>query len=119
MTNVYGVTFAGAKKQVCKQIDALVSRISARSAASPTCSCQHTLPGTSSTALATMFRGAHDIQYWLGEIGGRVCRALTPAQLQQIADSYADGNMDDGATRQDEARKSSAAKAGKIWVSTN
>lgn len=96
MTNVYGVTFAGAKKQVCKQIDALYPDLGKK------CGIPNLLLATYVarhifTALATMFRGAHDIQYWLGEIGGRVCRALTPAQLQQIADSYADGKSDDGA----------------------
>merc|ERR1719214_81331 len=37
-----------------------------------------------------MFRGAHDIQYWLGEAGGRVCRALTKTQLDQMAENYND-----------------------------
>jgi DNA-directed RNA polymerase, mitochondrial len=37
-------------------------------------------------AMSSMFRGAHDIQYWLGEIGSRVCRALTPEQLRRIED---------------------------------
>ena len=88
MTNVYGVTFAGAKKQVCKQIDALYPDLGKQ------CGIPNLLLSTYIarhifTALASMFRGAHDIQYWLGEIGGRVCRALTPTQLQQIADSYA------------------------------
>ncbi len=36
-------------------------------------------------ALSTMFRGAHDIQNWLGEIGSRVCRSLLPEQLDLIA----------------------------------
>ncbi|KAF7563355.1 hypothetical protein G7046_g758 [Stylonectria norvegica] len=88
MTNVYGVTFAGAKKQVCKQIDSLYPNLHKE------CGIPHLLISTYIArhifnALATMFRGAHDIQFWLGEIGGRVCRALTPAQLQEIADAYA------------------------------
>lgn len=91
MTNVYGVTFAGAKKQVCKQIDALYPNLGKE------CGIPNLLLSTYIArhifdALASMFRGAHDIQYWLGEIGGRVCRALTPAQLQQIADSYNDSS---------------------------
>lgn len=87
MTNVYGVTFAGAKKQVCKQIDALYPNIEKETGVPAmllsTYVAQHIFK-----ALASMFRGAHDIQYWLGEIGGRVCRALTPAQLQQISEAY-------------------------------
>ncbi|KPM35443.1 DNA-directed RNA polymerase, mitochondrial [Neonectria ditissima] len=87
MTNVYGVTFSGAKAQVCKQIDSLYPDLAKESGV------PHLLLATYIakhifTALGTMFRGAHDIQYWLGEIGGRVCRALTPSQLQQIANTY-------------------------------
>ncbi|KAH6605336.1 dna-directed rna polymerase [Trichoderma cornu-damae] len=90
MTNVYGVTFAGAKKQICKQLDALYPNLGKE------CGIPNMLLSTYVAkqvfqALATMFRGAHDIQYWLGDIGGRVCRALTPAQLKQIADSYGEG----------------------------
>jgi DNA-directed RNA polymerase len=86
MTNVYGVTFAGAKKQVCKQIDALYPTLEKE------CGVPHIILSTYVArhvfqALGSMFRGAHDIQYWLGEMGGRVTRALTPAQLKQIAES--------------------------------
>ncbi|KAJ6789760.1 hypothetical protein PWT90_06781 [Aphanocladium album] len=87
MTNVYGVTFAGAKKQVCKQIDALYPDLG-KQCGIPNLMLSTYIARHVFTALATMFRGAHDIQYWLGEIGGRVCRALTPAQLQHIADEY-------------------------------
>ncbi|PNY23704.1 DNA-directed RNA polymerase, partial [Tolypocladium capitatum] len=108
MTNVYGVTFAGAKKQVCKQIDALYPNLG-KECGIPNLLLSTYIARHIFNALATMFRGAHDIQYWLGEIGGRVCRALTPAQLQQIADSYADGMTDNGA-RAKRARKNSAAQ---------
>ena len=83
MTNVYGVTYVGAKKQVLKQIDAAYPNIEAETgiesgliAAYVT---QHIF-----RAMSTMFKGAHDIQNWLGEIGGRVCRALTPEQLDEF-----------------------------------
>ncbi|KAG6006687.1 hypothetical protein E4U21_006762 [Claviceps maximensis] len=85
MTNVYGVTFSGAKKQVCKQIDALYPDIG-KETRIPSMLLSTYIARHIFKALATMFRGAHDIQYWLGEICGRVCRALTPAQLQQIAE---------------------------------
>lgn len=91
MTNVYGVTFAGAKKQVCKQIDALYPDLG-KECGIPNLMLSTYIARHVFTALASMFRGAHDIQYWLGEIGGRVCRALTPAQLQQIADEYANAS---------------------------
>ncbi|QGI84071.1 hypothetical protein CEK25_010800 [Fusarium fujikuroi] len=83
MTNVYGVTFAGAKQQVCKQLDALYPDMYKETGipnlVTATYIAQHIFK-----ALGTMFRGAHDIQYWLGEVGARVCKALTPAQLDQL-----------------------------------
>ncbi|KAK3984720.1 hypothetical protein QBC44DRAFT_336507 [Cladorrhinum sp. PSN332] len=84
MTNVYGVTFVGAKKQVQKQLDSLYPDLPAQ------CGIDSTLLASYIATkifggLSTMFRGAHDIQTWLGEIGGRVCRALTPEQLDRIA----------------------------------
>lgn len=86
MTNVYGVTFAGAKKQVCKQLDALYPDLGKESGI-PNMLLATYIAKHIFGALGTMFRGAHDIQYWLGEIGGRVCRSLTPAQLQQLEES--------------------------------
>ncbi|OAQ65966.1 mitochondrial DNA-directed RNA polymerase [Pochonia chlamydosporia 170] len=90
MTNVYGVTFGGAKKQVCKQIDALYPDLG-KECGIPNMMLSTYIARHIFNALATMFRGAHDIQYWLGEIGGRVCRALTPAQLKEIRDNYENG----------------------------
>ncbi|KAJ4319244.1 DNA-directed RNA polymerase [Fusarium piperis] len=87
MTNVYGVTFEGAKKQVAKQIDALYPNLH-KETGFPHLVLATYIAKHIFSALATMFRGAHDIQYWLGECGGRVCRALTPAQLDQIAEEY-------------------------------
>ncbi|OAA56123.1 DNA-directed RNA polymerase, bacteriophage type [Cordyceps fumosorosea ARSEF 2679] len=107
MTNVYGVTFAGAKKQVCRQVDALYPDLG-KQCGIPNLMLSTYIARHVFTALATMFRGAHDIQYWLGEIGGRVCRALTPAQLQHIADEYSTASAD---TKKGKAAK--ASKAGK------
>ena len=88
MTNVYGVTFAGAKKQVCKQLDALYPNLGKEHDTTNMFLSSYVAKHIF-TALATMFRGAHDIQYWLGEVGGRVCQALTASQLNQIAEEYA------------------------------
>ncbi|KAI0453122.1 DNA-directed RNA polymerase [Xylaria acuta] len=85
MTNVYGVTFIGAKAQVLKQIDAAYPDIETETGVpSPVLSSY--IATKIFKALSTMFRGAHDIQYWLGECAGRVCRALTSEQLDRIAD---------------------------------
>ncbi|KAK1965469.1 DNA-dependent RNA polymerase [Colletotrichum sublineola] len=83
MTNVYGVTFAGAKKQVCKQLDALYPNMPKESGFTNMLIASY-VAKLVFKALSSMFRGAHDIQYWLGEIGGRVCRALSAEQLERI-----------------------------------
>ncbi|KAH8750820.1 DNA-dependent RNA polymerase [Diaporthe sp. PMI_573] len=83
MTNVYGVTFSGAKKQVLKQLDALYPDLRKTSGIEVGLLSSYVTTKIFK-ALSTMFRGAHDIQYWLGEIGGRVCRALTAEQLKTI-----------------------------------
>ncbi|KAG9252648.1 uncharacterized protein F5Z01DRAFT_625401 [Emericellopsis atlantica] len=89
MTNVYGVTYSGAKKQVCKQIDALYPSLGPDNGMT-NMDLSAYIARKIFAALASMFRGAHDIQYWLGEAGGRVCRALTKTQLDQMAENYND-----------------------------
>ncbi|TRX96840.1 hypothetical protein FHL15_002146 [Xylaria flabelliformis] len=103
MTNVYGVTFIGAKAQVQKQIDAAYPNIETESGVPSTVLASY-IATKIFKALSTMFRGAHDIQYWLGECAGRVCRALTPEQLKRIA------NEDPKAPKKSKASSSSAKK---------
>lgn len=95
MTNVYGVTFSGAKKQVCKQIEALYPDLG-KECGIPNMILSTYIAKHIFRALKSMFGGAHDIQYWLGEIGNRVCRALTASQLQQIADGAASAEAKSG-----------------------
>ncbi|KAI1265607.1 DNA-dependent RNA polymerase [Xylariaceae sp. FL1019] len=83
MTNVYGVTYIGAKAQVLKQINAAYPNLNTETGVAPTLAAAYVTTKIFK-ALSTMFRGAHDIQYWLGECAGRVCRALTPEQLERI-----------------------------------
>ena len=85
MTNVYGVTFSGAKKQVLRQLDSLYPDLQAETRLDPVLLASY-IATKIFKALSTMFSGAHDIQYWLGEIGRRVCRSLSPEQLTLIAD---------------------------------
>ena len=107
MTNVYGVTFVGAKKQVCKQIDALYPHITKETGIGAMLLASYVARHIFQ-ALTSMFRGAHDIQYWLGDVGGRVCRALTPAQMQQIAEEYSAAKGRPSVTK----RKGATGKAG-------
>lgn len=101
MTNVYGVTYIGAKAQVLKQLRSLYPELEPTTGQS--CSV---LAGYVTTkvfaALSSMFRGAHEIQHWLGEVGGRVCRGLSPEQVQIIA------SMDEGPAGGGEKAKTKA-----------
>lgn len=82
MTNVYGVTFIGAMKQVRKQ---LVDHY-------PDLSSDETRLGALYIArkifeaLGTMFNGAHEIQYWLGDCASRITQSLSPEQIDDIAE---------------------------------
>ncbi|OTB08151.1 hypothetical protein M426DRAFT_317253 [Hypoxylon sp. CI-4A] len=84
MTNVYGVTFVGAKAQVLKQLDAAYPYLREETGI-PANMLASYIATKIFKGLSTMFRGAHDIQYWLGECAGRVCRAITPEQLNRVA----------------------------------
>ncbi|KAH7263072.1 hypothetical protein BKA59DRAFT_411090 [Fusarium tricinctum] len=95
MTNVYGVTFAGAKQQVCKQLDALYPNLY-KETGIPNLITATYIAKHIFSALGTMFRGAHDIQFWLGEIGARVCKALTPAQLDQMVEEVENPDITNG-----------------------
>ncbi|MCJ1390678.1 DNA-directed RNA polymerase [Xylographa bjoerkii] len=82
MTNVYGVTFQGAKRQVASQIRDLHPSLA--SDAQTLMNISLYITKKIFAALAAMFNGAHDIQYWLGECALRICEALTPEQVQWI-----------------------------------
>jgi DNA-directed RNA polymerase len=83
MTNVYGVTYAGARAQVRKQLLAAYKDLPKDPALN-----SDILGGYIATkiftALSTMFQGAHDIQYWLGECAGRITQCLTPEQMDRL-----------------------------------
>lgn len=79
MTNVYGVTFHGAMKQVCKQ---LVDHYPDLPEVWP---CSMYIARKIFEALGSMFTGAHDIQYWLGDCASRITQSLSPAQIEEIA----------------------------------
>lgn len=84
MTNVYGVTYIGARAQVQKQIEAAHPKIRAEYGVPPILLASY-VAAKIFKALSTMFGGAHDIQYWLAECAGRICRALLPEQLDLMA----------------------------------
>ncbi|CAK7211550.1 DNA-directed RNA polymerase [Sporothrix curviconia] len=106
MTNVYGVTFAGARKQVLKQLDALYPTLHADTDI-PAMVLASYIATKIFQALSTMFSGAHDIQHWLGEIGGRVCRSLTPEQIERIVNGEPDAVVAKGGNNGNSKTKNS------------
>jgi len=90
MTNVYGVTFTGARTQVMKQLEDLYPDTFGTSTGYDGGSLLF-LSGTYIAkeifnALGQIFNGAINIQKWLGECGARICDALTPEQLEMLKD---------------------------------
>ncbi|KAL8769940.1 MAG: hypothetical protein Q9209_004187 [Squamulea sp. 1 TL-2023] len=88
MTNVYGVTFIGAKHQVIRQLKELYPDFS-----DPMTSGAY-IAKKIFKALANMFNGAHDIQYWLGDCAGRIATAITPEQMDRV-DAAVAGTLDE------------------------
>ncbi|MCJ1331785.1 DNA-directed RNA polymerase [Thelotrema lepadinum] len=83
MTNVYGVTFAGAKSQVLHQLKDLYPNLLASDAVQRFAASGY-IARKIFDSLSIMFTGAHDIQYWLGECASRICDALTPQQIERL-----------------------------------
>ncbi|KAL2153529.1 hypothetical protein VTH82DRAFT_4684 [Thermothelomyces myriococcoides] len=109
MTNVYGVTFVGAKKQVQKQLESLYPDIEEETGISTAVLASY-IASKVFVALSTMFSGAHEIQTWLGEIGGRVCRAVTPEQLDRLAEASGEKVESAAATAKKRGKASSKGK---------
>lgn len=82
MTNVYGVTFTGARLQVRKQLDDLLPDLNDKK-----------LGGLASTYIAkkifkglgTLFNGAHEIQYWFGDCASRITSSISLNQLEAMS----------------------------------
>lgn len=81
MTNVYGVTFLGAIRQVRKQLDDLYPEIKESGTAGQAATY---ITKKIFAALGSMFSGAHDIQFWFGDCASRVTSSLSPAQIKDI-----------------------------------
>ena len=83
MTNVYGVTFVGAKRQVRRQLETLFPDFPDTKEVNMNTASEYIARKIFST-LATMFNGAHDIQYWLGDCAGRICDSISPSQVAAL-----------------------------------
>ncbi|KAJ0427118.1 hypothetical protein BJY00DRAFT_307097 [Aspergillus carlsbadensis] len=84
MTNVYGVTFMGAMKQVRKQLADYYPELTG----SEKNQGAFYIADKIFEALGSMFTGAHQIQYWLGDCASRITSALKPDQVHMIAQKF-------------------------------
>ncbi|CAI6342101.1 unnamed protein product [Periconia digitata] len=89
MTNVYGVTFIGAKAQVLEELKDAFPDF----AGTPEFPALHKpalyIAKKIFAALGKIFNGAQEIQYWLNECGERITTSLSPEQIQGIKDRFA------------------------------
>lgn len=92
MTNVYGVTFIGAKAQVRKQLEDILPDFPKTFAVDYERAAWLVAKLTFS-ALSSMFHGAHAIQHWFGDCAAAISQAVSPQQIQNFQDQ-ADGKVD-------------------------
>lgn len=92
MTNVYGVTYMGAKQQVRNRLEDLLPHFPNTFALNY---------GTAAwfvtklifKALSSMFHGAQEIQHWFGDCAAAISQAVSPQQIKRLQDQ-ADGKVD-------------------------
>jgi DNA-directed RNA polymerase len=113
MTNVYGVTYIGAKAQVRRQLVAAYDDLPNE----PTLN-----PGTLAAyiakkiflGLSSMFKGAHDIQYWLAECANRISNSISPEQMDRMESELPQGSTKNAAPLTVE--NSEQFKSSVIWT---
>lgn len=114
MTNVYGVTFIGAMKQVQKQ---LVDHYPDLSSEQKRLGALY-IARKIFEALGTMFNGAHDIQYWLGDCASRITQSIPPEQIEAIAKQLMTPNRrgSKGLTTAEQNNPNSHFRSTVIWT---
>ncbi|KAL1952639.1 hypothetical protein VTO42DRAFT_4578 [Malbranchea cinnamomea] len=85
MTNVYGVTFIGAVRQVRRQLQDYYPELEKNNIISP---CATYISQKIFAALGSMFSGAHAIQFWLGDCANRITRSVSFEQLEALQAKY-------------------------------
>jgi DNA-directed RNA polymerase len=83
MTNVYGVTFFGAKAQVKKQLLDIFPDLPRYAAVNPG-NLSHYVATKIFKSLGNMFTGAQAIQVWLGVCADRISTCLSSEQIEQL-----------------------------------
>jgi DNA-directed RNA polymerase len=92
MTNVYGVTFMGAKLQVLDELKVMFPNYKAAEGQPELSRTAMYIVTKIFKALGQIFNGAQEIQYWLGECGDRITTSITPEQIKKIQQCAA-GNL--------------------------
>ncbi|KAK0319962.1 DNA-directed RNA polymerase [Friedmanniomyces endolithicus] len=85
MTNVYGVTFFGAKQQVRRQVEILFPDVGRYDPINLD-HMAHYVTTKIFQSLGQMFSGAQAIQHWLEQCADRISTCLTPEQIAQLCD---------------------------------
>ncbi|KAL9097042.1 MAG: hypothetical protein Q9165_001006 [Trypethelium subeluteriae] len=81
MTNVYGVTFIGARDQVLRQLNDMMPELKGTYTLYK---CALYLARSIFEALSTMFEGAHGIQRWFGHCADRISTSITAEQVKRF-----------------------------------
>jgi DNA-directed RNA polymerase len=86
MTNVYGVTFIGAKRQVHDELKAIFPNFQVQDGIPSLSMVANYIAHKIFAALGKIFNGAQEIQYWLGECGDRITTSMSPSQIAKLMD---------------------------------
>ena len=120
MTNVYGVTFMGAKAQVLDTLKDMFPNFRPSADLRSLQPVAMYVAAKIFEALGKIFNGAQEIQYWLGECGDRITTSLTPDQIAKIKDRAPDARfIATKATKTNTKMLAKAAetfKTGIIWT---
>lgn len=84
MTNVYGVTFMGAKQQVQDELRNLFPNFQPTEKIRSLGLVALYVAQKIFDALGKIFNGAQEIQYWLGECGDRITTSISAEQIKRI-----------------------------------
>jgi DNA-directed RNA polymerase len=87
MTNVYGVTFMGAMKQVRRQLEDQYPDMEEEDVKG----CAMYVARKIFGALSSMFNGAHEIQHWLGDCASRITQSMPPEHIEDLANDVLTG----------------------------
>lgn len=110
MTNVYGVTFSGARSQVLGELDNIFPNFEPTSEILSLSPVAGYVAKLIFKALSQIFNGAREIQYWLGECAGRISTSITAEQIKKIR-QYTEGDAQLYDLKYKQKRLSAPAKA--------